>query len=510
VAIAVIVIIIGAGIYLSLPAPQQNQPVVVNVALSDTPTTLDILETGIAGMTVHSLLYDRLVEFSANTTLVPGLATSWGVSTDQLTWTFNLRQGVTFQDGSAFNASSVKYCFDRVRDPANRNYTGKVYNRFWAVVANISVVDQYTVAFHLTKPFSPFLYSLAFPNVGGVESTVALKNSTTFLSYSDHPVGTGPFYVESWVSGEYIHMKANPNYWGVKPKIDEIMFTVTKDPAARVAALQSGQVDASEFLPLTALQTFSGNTSINIIVKQLDYRTYIISSGTFPKLVRQAMNYAVDKNAIVTGLFQNQAQIMTSPVGTTVAFAINDNTPYPYNPTLARQLLTEAGYPNGLNLTIRTTSGRYMNDLQVTEAIQANLAAIGITAHIQVDEARNHVNMLGKNVLSRNDSMIANIGWGAGSGDPQTDILGSFFDVGGFYNCYYSNATVQNVLNHAMQTADPAQRTAFYDQAYEMIWEDAPMIWLFMGPCILGVNSHLKGVTLMPNECLNFREAYIV
>jgi peptide/nickel transport system substrate-binding protein len=274
----------------------------------------------------------------------PVLAESWSVSDDSLTWTFKLRKGVSFHDGTAFNAEAVKYTFDRIKDPeigSPRKSTAKI-------IKEVKVIDEYTVAFLTSKPFAPFLAQLSAYNLAIMSPTAAKKWGK---KYSEHPAGTGPFKLESWTPGEKIVMARNEQHWGDKTLVDKLEVRIVPEDSSRVMLLLSGEVDVIASVPPIMLPRLKKSKDVKIIQKT-GFRTIYIGLNNkvkpFDNLkVRQAVAHAINQELIVKGVLGGVGTIgggFESPV---IPGAHKNLSSYKYDPALAKKMLTEAGYANG-------------------------------------------------------------------------------------------------------------------------------------------------------------------
>ena len=506
IAIIAVASVAGVGIFLmTSTTPPVEEKKTLSVALYSAPPTLDAPGwTGTDLMSIGALLYDRLVEFNNQSQLVPGLAKSWVGSPDGLTWTFYLRSGVKFHDGTDFNAAAVKYNFDRIlREKFAASY------RLYQQINQTIVVNATVVQFKLNSPYTPLLTNLAYVT-GGISSPAALQAHPG--NYSYYVSGTGPYKRRNYIPSAQVVVVANEEYWGQKPKLGKIEILFVSDANTRTIALQRGDVQASMMIPLTNYASLINRPNMSSYVLYQRMIFYAINYTMFPKNVRLAMNYAIDKTAIINGLFKGNAEIEKTPIPPTVLYAIDSLTPYAYNPTLARQLLAAAGYPNGLNVTIETTSGTYVYDKEVTEIVQSQLAAVGITAKIVINDYGAHYTTRLRNANPIPPVQLAIIGWGVSTGDPDYFLKSLFYGPlqhGGSYNQDYKNSTVDALTDLAAKETNLATRAQQYAQIQTMIWQDVPAIFLYTQPEIFVWNSNVHGVEIMPTGALNLRNAYI-
>jgi ABC-type transport system substrate-binding protein len=506
IAVIAVAAVAGAVILLSTPQPVTQEKAIVAALYSSTPTLDAPQWTGTDLQTISWCLYDRLVDINNQSQIVPSLAKSWTTSADGLIWTFYLQSGVKFTDGTDFNAAAVKYNFDRIiREKIPNSY------KLYSAINQTIVVNATTVQFKLNQPYGPLLTNLAYVT-GGISSPQALAAHEG--NYSYYVTTTGPYKLSSYIPGSRIVLLANPDYWGGKPGLDKITFLIVSDSATRTIAMQRGETDVTMMLPLSSYQLIATqpNITTNILYERMLF--FFINCTTYPKNVRLAMNYAINKTAIIQGLFQGTAEIETSPIPPKTVYAINSLTPYSYNPTLANQLLAEAGYPNGigLNVTIETTSGSYVYDLQVAQVVQSQLQAIGIQSTIKVNDYTSHYTTRMRNANPQPPIQMAIVGWGTSTCDPDYFLKSLFYGPlqhGSSYNIDYNNATVNTLIDQAAKESNPTIRASEYTQIQTMIWQDAPGIWLYTIPEIFAWKNNVHGVQIMPTGAVNLKMAYL-
>lgn len=455
---------------------------------------------------IHILaLYDTLVRYNENFEIVPGLAKRWEFSPDGLTLTFYLRQGVTFHDGTPFNAEAVVYNINRLINP-NTRVPLRTYISF---VESAEVVDEYTVRLKLKYPHAPALARLTAPVNAMVSPTAVEKYGQDFGS---HPVGTGPFKFVKWVRDDYVLLEKNEAYWGEGPYVDELMIRVVPEDGARVLALESGEADVIVRVPPTDVPRIKGE-GYRIVVAPSTRVIYIGINNQYKMLVdkriRQALNYAINKEAIVQILLQGYGRVMDSPL-TPEYFAYKVTGPYPYNPQKAKQLLAAAGYPDGFKLTLFTPHGRYLMDYRIAQAVQSYLGKIGINVEIREMEWATYISTLLK-PLEESPLQLYLLGWGPWILDPDQMLYPLFhssqWPPNGFACSFYRNHRVDELLQIGTSSVNTEQRRTAYEEAQEIIWNDAPWIFLHQEQQIVAMNPRVKDVVVLPIEVLDFRKA---
>ena len=474
-------------------------------------------------ITITDNIFEGLVKYKAGTTEVePSLATSWEPSADGLVWTFHLRKGVKFQDGTPFNADAVVFSYERQRDP---NHPFHKYGKweYWGWCFNeikkTEKVDDYTVKITLSKPFAPFISTMAMFTADIVSPTACNKWKDQWFT---HPVGTGPFKFIEWVKGDHITLEKWDGYWGPKPKIDRLIFKVIPDASARFLALQKGEVQGMEFPNPDDLKKIEQNKDLTILSKpglNVGYLAMNMGKDTpgFQKpfgdvRVRQAIEYAINKKAIVDHLYKGTAIVAKNPIPPTL-WGYNDAIQdYPYNPEKAKELLKEAGYPKGFktNLWAMPVSRPYMFDpIKIATAIQEDLRNVGIDAQIVTYDWGTYLQK-----TEAGEHAMCLLGWTADYADPD-DFLYVLLDpdaatVGSAGNvAFYRNPEIHKLNMEAQSETDHAKREAAYKQEQVIIHNDAPWVEIAHAKQTLVFRSNVKGFVLYPTGDYHFDTTYI-
>lgn len=487
-------------------------------------------------------IFEGLVEYEAGSVLIqPCLATSWEASADGTEIVFNLRKGVKFHDGTDFNADAVVFSFARQYDtthPYNQYGEWAYWGYMFGDVDRMEKIDDYTVKFVLKRPNASIMTSLAMFTVNIVSPTNAEKYKEDAFK---NPCGTGPFKFVEWVKDDHITLEANENYWRERSKLDKLIFKVIPDPSARLMALEVGEVQGIEYpnpadfdrikankdlvlmsQPGMNIGYMAMNTGYGYIdankngMRDLDSEPLVKTPGYFEPLtkkkVRQAINLAIDKQSIVDNIYMGtaiKAKNGMPPFMLGYNDAIED---YPYDPARAKQLLAEAGYPDGFEVTlyVMPVSRPYMFDPpKIGEAIQSYLAAVGITVkfyqvdwgtYLQETEAGNHQMCL--------------LGWTGDNGDPDNfmNVLygANTCSIGAAGNyAFYTNNTCQELLSAALATYDEEKRAAYYKKAQEMIHEDAGWVYLAHSTQNIVFRTNVKGYVLNPTSRKFFYPVWI-
>ncbi|MDQ0325013.1 peptide/nickel transport system substrate-binding protein [Rhodopseudomonas julia] len=458
-------------------------------------------------------LYDGLVRTKDGTLEPePALAKSWEVSEDGLTYTFHLREGVTFHDGTPFNAEAVKFNFERMLDEDHPYHDTGPFPLafFFSSVDEIATPDDMTVVFKLKEPYAPFLSNLAYPT-GLIVSPDAVKEYGKDVGR--HPVGTGPFKFETWDSNTRVVLTRNDDYWDGAPSLEAVVFRPITDANTRIAEMLSGGIDVMVEVPPDNLKTFADDPTFKVYEQAGPHLWYVIlntKDGPFAdKRVRQAVNYAVNKRSLVDDVLQGTAEVAAGPVPPAFAWAHNDDVkPYPYDPEKAKALLKEAGVENA-ELTFYVTEGGsgMLDPVPMGTAIQADLAKVGLDAKIESYEWNTFLAQVNPGLEGKAD--MAEMAWM--TNDPDTlpyltlrsDALP---DEGGFNSGYYSNEKVDELLEKARRSTDQDERAKLYKEAQVIIHDDAPWIFIANWKQNAVTTERVGGFSLQPSFLLHLKD----
>lgn len=478
---------IAATALLSVsPAFSQTPPNVLVVGQIAEPKSLDpAAVTAVNDFRILMNVYDGLTRYKDGTLQVgPGLAESWTISDDGKTYTFKLRQGVKFHDGSEFNAEAVKFNFDRMlKEDHPFHDTGPFpLSFFFSAVEEVSVVDASTVAFKLNAPYAPFLSNLAYPT-GLIVSPEAVKKYGK--DFGRHPSGTGAYKFAEWEANAKVVVTRNDDYWDGAPALEAIVYRPITDANTRIAEMLSGGLDIMVEVPPDSLGQFRGNADYKVLEQAGPHVWFLIlnaKEGPFAnKEIRQAANYAVNKKALVENILQGTAEVAAGPTPPAFAWAYNDKLePYSYNPDKAKELLSKGGY-DGQEVTFYVTEGGsgMLDPVAMGTAIQADLQAVGMKVKIETYEWNTFLGKVNPGLEGKAD--MAEMAWMTNDPDtlPYLALRSEAWpDKGGFNSGYYSNPKVDELLNAARQETDQDKRAALYQEMQSIVQEDAP--WVFV------------------------------
>ena len=481
--LVLLTVILGIG---ATPMPAAAQPAgTLVVGLVAEPVNLDPAQvTDLNSNRVGRRIAETLVTFpDESTQVVPGLAESWTVSRDGLRYTFKLRKGVSFHDGTPLDAEAVKFSIERQIMPGHPfNKLGKYpfANYFFGNVKAVEVVDPLTVEFALKEPRASFVTILT-AGAASIVSPTAVKKFGA--DYALTPVGTGPFKYVSWDRGQRVVLEKNPGYWKFPVKIDRVIYRPIVEDQARLTELMTGNLDLMVGTPPDFVAQLEKNPNVAMLKQVGAHVWYLgINNQKKPfgdKRVRQAMNYAVNKEAIVRDVLKGTGSMSAGPVLPGTWGADAGLKPYPYDPARAKRLLAEAGYPNGFSTTLWVPeSGSGMQSpVAMSTVIQSNLRAVGINVALQTFEWGAFIAKL----RSKEQELFA-LSWMAGNEDPDMVMYpllhSSQWTPGGPNRAMYKNDTFDELLHQARLTTDEKKRAELYRQAQRIMHDDPP--WIFI------------------------------
>lgn len=485
------------------PAPAE---IIMAVAID--PETMDphLYSSTTASMIFLHML-EGLTRLTPELQVVPQLATSWEVAEDKVTWTFQLRRGVKFQDGTPFNAEAVKFNFEHVTfaDPPVRRT-----EMFAGFIERLEVVDEYTVRIITLKPFGPMLEYLAHPAAAIMSPTHRMDPGA---NPDRHPVGTGPFRFVEWIAGDRLVMERNEEYWGELPKIDRVIVKPVPESAARVMMLETGEahvIAAPSPHDVPLLEAIPGVTVYTIPETRASFALMNNQRWPFSDIrVRHALNHAVDVDAIIEHLFHGFGEPLRSPLPPKM-WAHVDIGDYEYDPERARELLREAGVPEGF--TVRVWTYVHPRYPILAEALGAYLEAVGLNVEITVFEWAAFLAHRSA-PLETTEVEIMVHGWGAGTVEPDWQLrpllTTPMWPPDGWNASHFSNPEVDKWIHIGMTEVDREKRKLAYAEAQRLIFEYAPWIFL-MAPVHIVATQGVEGVWVFPHGGIMVIEASVV
>jgi peptide/nickel transport system substrate-binding protein len=469
----------------------------VIIAQGVDPTTLDMMnqsETPASNVGRH--IFDSLYERDPSLKVVPALATEMPKLVAPATWEVKLRKGVTFHNGEDFNAESAKFSLERLAGGQ-----GKLRGAtFFAPIDRVEIVDPSTIRVHTKKPWPTFTVVMTFVQ-GGMYPPKAYKDKdTTFISRN--PIGTGPFKLVRWSKDEEIVLEANTKYWRGAPRIKTVVFKPIPDDAVRVAALQNGEIDLAVNIPPHLASIIDKHpklflsTAPSIRTIQLMYYTHQMdaqhkpvgpySGPTADKRVRQAIAYAIDADEIINGVLDGKG-IRVATMLPSMHFGYDPGLkPIKQDLEKAKKLLAEAGYANGVEITLNGPQGRYVRDKEVAEAVAGQLTKAGIRTTLKTFEFVNYLNNM---VYVHKAGPIWLIGWGTNTMDAETIYVPLFKSPAIFAN--WHNDEFNRMVDEAQAIMDERKRLEQYHRINKLWIEEMPAVPLYQQVDLYGVNKRV-------------------
>lgn len=480
----------------------------VVIAVGSNFTSLDPYDANdTLSQAVAKSFYQGLFGFDKDMKLVNVLADSYTVSEDGLTYTIKLHPGVKFQDGTDFNADAVKVNLDRASNPDSHL---KRYNLF-KMIAKTEAVDATTVKVTLKAPFSAFINNLAHPSAVMI-SPAALTKYGKEIGF--HPVGTGPYTLEQWNQTDFVKVKKFDGYWKKgEPKLDTITWRPVVDNNTRAAMLQTGEADLAYPVPYEQAALLEKNGKLNLVTSPSILQRYIsfnVTQKPFDNIkVRQAINYAINKQALIKVAFAGYAVPAEGPLPANIEYSAKYQ-PWPYDPAKARELLKEAGYPNGFSTTL-WSSHNSSTAQKVIQFAQQQLAQVGIKVTVTAFDAAQRAAQV-ENVGQKESGLrMFYTGWSASTGEADWALTPLFATQSAppkqFNTAFYSNPQVDKDLSDALNTTDKAAKAKLYKDAQDKIWADAPWAFLATERLLSASNKRLSGFYVMPDTSFNFDNA---
>jgi peptide/nickel transport system substrate-binding protein len=477
-----VALVLPAVLLALLPVTGQGQPApgggALAVQVTSEPPGLDLTATP-ASATAAVVFYniqEALVKVDQQGKLVPWLAERWQTAVDNLSYTFVLKKGVRFHNGRPFTAEDVKFVLDRARNPETKH----PHARHYEDIATIDVKDAQTVTIALKQPNAMFLYNLA--RQGSV-----IYPREAVEQQKSNPVGTGPFTLARWDRGDRIVLKKNADYH-VKglPRLEQVTFRFIPDPNAALAALQAGDIDVLGFgLGPESVEVVRRSPTLQVVLGETTNDVILALNNSKKPYsdvrVRRAITHAVNKEEILKGAMFGFGRVLGTNVDPLNPYFVDMAKAVPYNPDRARQLLAEAGYPNGFDATLRVPP-QYPYTVRSGEVLVGQLAKVGIRVTLEQIEWGQWLERVYKNA------------------DYDMTIIGhaEAWDAGNYanpkYYYRYDSPRFQDVYKQSETTLDDAKRRALYQDLQKMMVEEAPVVWLYVYPRIVAAKKGVQGI----------------
>ena len=473
------------------------------VGLDSDVVTLDpLLSTALVDREAMLNLYDTLVRSDEKNNIQPDLATSWKYTTPT-ELVFTLRSGIKFQDGTPFNADAVVFNINRIL-----NTKSSPRNSELATVSSVTKVDDLHVQFNLSKPFSPLLATLS-DRAGMMLSPAVVQAQGKALANDPAKAGTGPFEFTSWVKGDHLTISRNPNYWQkdanghALPYLDAVTYKPITNGSVRFTNLETGTINVAEDLDPTDVPSAKSNANLTYTqIPGLSFYGIELNTQAAPfnnVHLRRAVEWGVNRQEILTSVLHGIGVVSQGPISPS-SWAYDPNFhPYDYNVSNAKAELAQGGQPNGFSFTMLIASGSPLNT-QLAQFIQAELQPVGIKVNI---EQETFAKLLSDSAA--HNFQAANLGW-SGRVDPDGNTYAWFHTGGGFNDMQYTNPQVDALLEDARASSDQSKRTSDYQQADQLILQDAPYVFLYHGVAVQASTKSVQGFQLLPTTIMPFTQ----
>jgi peptide/nickel transport system substrate-binding protein len=490
------------------------------------PVSLDpaIITDGVSSRITRQI-YEGLVKYKGPTTeVIPALAEKWEVNKDGTVWTFSLHKGIKFHDGNPCDAAAIVWNFDRWRlskHPQHENQikAGQTFEYYEAqfggfdeksLITKVEAVNPQTVRITLKNPQGPFLANLAM-FVFDIVSPKAVEKQG--LNFGKNPVGTGPFKFVEWKVGQEVILEANKDYWDKAhaPKVQRVVIRNIKDNSQRLAALKAGEIHGFEGLNPDDVKVVRADPNLQIILRPTNTTGYVAFNYKVKELrdgrVRQAIAHAINKKAIVDALYGGTGMVANQFQPPPLWGHNKELKDYEYNPERAKQLLKDAGFGQGLK-EITWDDGKkeplqfwympvsrpyYPNPKEISEAIAADLAKVGITVQLQTTDWAVYLDKRKNGQLP-----LYMLGWTGDNGDPDNFVCFFFCSPGASREGFYANQQLTDVLMEAQRLTDQPKRAVLYRKAEQMIHDDVARIFIANNQPPLPFSKKVKGYVANP------------
>jgi len=458
----------------------------------------------IESLEVAEQVYGRLVRFTAGRLdPEPDLATSWSVSADGTVWTFDLRPGVRFHDGTAFDADAVVFSFSRQVDASHAQ-------RSYRNIKSVRAQGPLRVQFEIDRPYAPFLANLAMGPAAIVSPTAAKRWGPQF---GRHPVGTGPFRFVEWVTGDRITLERNPDYWDQPAHTRYLVFLTMPDARQRLQALESGAADVMQQIPPDDVPLVKLDPDLRLLTVSASLVSYLaINTQRHPlddARVRRAIAYALPHESLVRFIYQGLATTAVGPLPPNVWGARSDVVTYPYDPIRARRLIAEAR-PAALTRPLLLFASPVPQPWmpapeEAAESIKASLEDIGLPVEIVWQDTARH-----QRSLWAGEHDLALHGWFSDNGDPDNflyTLLDSDNTTGSRPSnlAFYSSGWFHDLILQAQRVTDRTERERLYSQAQAIVAADVPWVALAHPKVVFATRSRVHGLVVQPSSMALYR-----
>jgi peptide/nickel transport system substrate-binding protein len=493
--------VVVCAVVLLIAAVVPGQAATFRIAVGIDPDTLDPVQmtTTTVGNIVDYVV-ETLTRLAPDGSITPHLAESWTVSEDGRQYTFMLRKGISFHDGTPFDAAAVKWNFDRLKDADVRVPIRAPYP-----IESAEVVDDHTVRVTLKRPYVPFVSALSWTTAGISSPASVEKHGNTYKNYT-HLVGTGPYVFQERQKGQKITVTRYDKYWGQKPYYDEVDFRIVPEAATRESLLLAGQVDLIILPPVADLPALERNKAVKALLAPSDRTIFIAVNTQKPLLndvrVRQALNYAVDKNAIIASILFGSGDVMDAPMAPSL-FGYCKVGAYEFNQAKAKQLLAAAGVKPGTQISLIHPTGRYVQDKEATQAVAGYLREVGLEPQLQTMDWPSYIQTINTPLDKDNTTQLHYLGWAPAFLDASQQMLqflSTYAPPNGLATTFYQDAQVDTWITAAESEGNESKRRELYCDIAKKVWNDAPWIFLWVQRFPIVYSAKVTGVESLPNE----------
>lgn len=456
--------------------------------------------------TVIRNMYDGLVTRTPDGKIVPELATSWEALTETR-WRFRIRRGVKWHDGSPFTAQDAAFTINRTVKEGRVQGKTSPRKGLLGPVSGAEAPDDQTLIIELEAPWPPLIAFLPFHEIVSQRYIERVGDD----QLAERPMGTGPFKFVRWEKGSQIIMERFADYYGGAPdlsptgppKLERVIFRVIPETASRLAALKAGEVHLASDIPPDLAPEIEGDEKLTLMTVRGTRSFFIGMNVTRPPFndarVRRAANFAIDMELVTETVLSGFAQVIPTLLSPD-AFGYNPLEPYGYDPERARELLREAGYPDGFEITLDAED----RTKQLAQLYAQQLGEVGITARVQISE----FGVLRPQLLAQQRDMWLT-DWGNGSLDPAGILPPKLKTKGRGNYTGYSNPRVDELLEFTQRTSDPDARRLAFQEIQKIIYEEAPMVFGYVAEELYGVNKRVGGWRPSPDGRINLHDAFI-
>lgn len=426
----------------------------------------------------------------AGDSVEPDLASSWEISPDKRTYTFHIRPEAFFSDGTPVTSEDVAFSFDRCINDKDSPW-GSLYPKL-----TMATPDAKTIVFKMQEDYAPFLAAVSLH--GACVVPKAYFQKVGVKEFGEKPIGSGPFVMTEWKKGDSITFDRNPHFWDkTRPYLDRVILSIVADDNVRMLKVRSGEIDIATFVPFSQVDRLKASAGVNVQVSpydRVDWFQFNLKKPLFQDVkIRQAMNYAVDKRAIIKSVLFGYGEVPTSFLPKMFLTDLEQK-PYEYDIAKAKQLMAESSQPNGFSVKLKTVSGDAVGN-QVAQIVQQMVLPLRIKMTIEQVEADTQFSQ-----IQNGDYEMA---WGYMTSDildPCELVAFAAQSDGGSDSVWtwYKNPDVDALAHKGLSELDPDKRAAMYKHLQQLVFADAPYIWLYWTPAVTALRNNVQGFRVLP------------